>query len=434
VRPFLHGSSDVLDRTNAFSRHADRALTIGLAHPAFAAVGGAEVLLSRYAEHLASVGHKVRVVTKRFDASAWSELAAHIEAIELPNSWTDHLGIPGTHPEVMRRVARHVEALRSVDVVIGGNFPGNAIAAAVGESTPSVWACMEPSRRLYPSQTLPTLTERLRRMPAAWDSALMKAMRVVIEQDLAGGRKDANAAQRCIDQTLVPKLSRIITISEFTAANVKRIFGRVADHTIPPTVHLPARIRRVPGVTRDGLRVLVHGRMELLKNAECAIRGFAQFASRRSGDHELHVVGDGPDLARLKGLALELGVGHIAKFHGFLHEERLRVIYARCDVMASLPVDEPFGMVFPEAALRGLLLIGPDHAGPREILDDGRFGWCVDAFNPDAVGDALNAAWSLPISEVERRRERAAVACAQRYGPEATLPAFEKEILAACSD
>ncbi len=406
------------------------ALTVGIAHPAFTTVGGAEVLLSRYASHLVETGHRVRLVTKQLDALTWNELASLVDARIVPNSWMDHLGVPGTHPEIMRRVLRHVAALGKVDVVIGGNFPGSVIAAAV-PNVPSVWACMEPSRRLYPSQTLPTLTEQLRRTVPENDCALMRSMRDVIERDLVGGKMDVRAAQRRVDRQFVPAITRIAAISEFTAANVKRIYGRAVDAIVRPTVAQPARTARAPGISHDGLQVLVHGRMDLPKNVERVIRGFALFTQQRRGQHELHLVGTGPDLPRLQGIAKELELGARAQFHGFLHDERLRALYARCDVMASLPVDEPFGMVFPEAALRGLLLIGPDHGGPSEILDDGALGWCINAFSSEALAEALSQVWALSFTEAERRRERAASMCALRYSPESTLPAFEGEVLAA---
>jgi glycosyltransferase involved in cell wall biosynthesis len=97
--------------------------------------------------------------------------------------------------------------------------------------------------------------------------------------------------------------------------------------------------------------------------------------------------------------------------------------------MALLPADEPFGMVYPEAAQRGLLLIGPDHGGPVEILDGGALGWTVDIFSPEPLAEAFAEAWRLPAHEVTRRRERAAAACHDRYGPHATLPALLAQLV-----
>jgi glycosyltransferase involved in cell wall biosynthesis len=87
-----------------------------------------------------------------------------------------------------------------------------------------------------------------------------------------------------------------------------------------------------------------------------------------------------------------------------------------------LPVDEPFGMVFPEAAAHGLLLVGPDHGGPLEILDGGRFGWVCDAFSPEQLAEAFARIWALDDATVDRRREEADRACRARYAVDVVGP------------
>jgi glycosyltransferase involved in cell wall biosynthesis len=105
-----------------------------------------------------------------------------------------------------------------------------------------------------------------------------------------------------------------------------------------------------------------------------------------------------------------------------LDEDKLREVYAACDVFALLPFDEPFGMVFPEAAARGLLLIGPDHGGPFEILDGGRLGWVCDPFQPAAIAEALHRIRSLPDGEADERRSIADEACRARFSEAAIVP------------
>jgi glycosyltransferase involved in cell wall biosynthesis len=69
-------------------------------------------------------------------------------------------------------------------------------------------------------------------------------------------------------------------------------------------------------------------------------------------------------------------------------------------------------------------VVGPDHGGPREILDDGRLGWTVDPLAPEALADALAAVWRLPHAEADRRRLALDRACRARYAPAAVLPAL----------
>ena len=72
------------------------------------------------------------------------------------------------------------------------------------------------------------------------------------------------------------------------------------------------------------------------------------------------------------------------------------------------------------ALFAGLLLAGPDHGGPAEILDG--LGWTLPALSPEALCQALDQAWNLDEAELQRRRERADRACRQRYGEAAVLP------------
>ena len=145
------------------------------------------------------------------------------------------------------------------------------------------------------------------------------------------------------------------------------------------------------------------------------------------GSH-LHVVGDGPARESLQALAAQLLPAAAFTFHGYLSDAQLRRVYDACDVFALLPLDEPFGMVFPEAAARGLLMIGPDHGGPLEILDNGRLGWCVDAFSPEALAQALSQVASLSDAEADRRRAQADHACRARFAEAVVGPQLRRAI------
>jgi glycosyltransferase involved in cell wall biosynthesis len=81
-----------------------------------------------------------------------------------------------------------------------------------------------------------------------------------------------------------------------------------------------------------------------------------------------------------------------------------------------VPLDEPFGLVFPEAMARGLLALGPDHGGPAEILDHGALGEIVDPLDPDAIAVGFARIRRLSDAEVEKRRVAADAACRARYG------------------
>jgi glycosyltransferase involved in cell wall biosynthesis len=195
-----------------------------------------------------------------------------------------------------------------------------------------------------------------------------------------------------------------------------------------PIVRFPEGGLTRRSIDRDRLQVLVHTRLEVLKNVDTVIRGFARYHAGHPGS-ALHIVGDGPARARLEALATDLLSPTACTLHGYLQQDELRALYERCDVLALLPLDEPFGMIFPEAAARGLLLIGPDHGGPLEIFEGGNLGPCVDPFDPAAVAEALQEVGDLSPSEVSRRRVEADRSCRARFSSSVVVPKLRRALL-----
>lgn len=398
-------------------------MRIGIVHEKFTNVGGAELLILRHAAYLRDQGHAVRLVTAELDPARWPRLATEFDTHLVSKRWTDHVGLPGSHPKLARRVRRQAAALRDLDVVVASGFPGNVVAARVSATTPTLWYCNEPYRYLHQGAAMPHLAARVAATRPEDDTAILGHARRLFEQHAravaAGGMIPT---YRAVDVAAVAEVGSVAANSGFAASLVRSVYGRDAVTVYPPTVPKGEAPRRSAGVDRAGLRVLVHSRLETLKNIETVLLGFAAFRARHPGAHELHVVGTGPDESRLRDIARERGIEPVTHFHGFLSERALADVYARCEVMTLLPPDEPFGMVYAEAALQGLLLVGPDHGGPVEILDSGRLGWTVDIFSPEPLAEALAEAWRLPHAEVSRLREQGAAASRERFGPGATLP------------
>lgn len=406
-------------------------MLIGMAHPAFTTPGGAEILAARHAQYLHRSGHSIRLVTTAFDPTLWADLEAIADVRVAGKRWFDHIGMPGTYPKVRRRTARQGATLRGATLVLAENFPANIVAADVPGAQRTVWYCNEPSRRLYPRDTNPNIATRVAAADGHSEIRLLATAREQFRRhDAALARPGLLRVERALDAASTTRITRIIGNSCYVAGIIQRVYGRRADAVIYPTVPtVNDPPRRSGRLDPAGLRVLVHSRLEPMKNIDTVLRAFHDFSTTLAGAHELHVVGDGQERESLRWLAVSLGIGPSVHFHGYLQQADLEAVYARCEVMALLPADEPFGMVFPEAAQRGLLLMGPDHGGPLEILEGGALGWSLDIFSPAPLAEAFAEAWRLPAAEVDRRRERTATACRTRYSPEATLPSLLKELV-----
>lgn len=396
---------------------------VALFHPSFAVAGGAEFLIATQASNLAADGMDLRLVTMAFDAKRWSARLAGVDIRTYSKRhWLDALMPWDRIGKIRRRALAAAPHLQDRDVVLAYNFPTNDMLGYLELPARTIWQCNEPPRGLHMREANPILSARVdaSRGHFTEDAAASFARRLLrFDRSLSGQSSLRN--RRAFDLDTTSRIDTLFAISAFSRDNARRIYGRCEEQPIYPVVRFPEGGRSRRGLDRSGLQVLVHSRLEVLKNIDTVIRGFAQFQATNPGAR-LQIVGEGAHRPRLEALAKELLAQGSYRFHGYLPDEELRVVYEGCDVFALLTLDEPFGMVYPEAAAKGLLLIGPDHGGPLEILDGGRLGWAVDAFSPEALAEAMAEIWSLEDADIERRRDLADRACRSRYGIEAIAP------------
>jgi glycosyltransferase involved in cell wall biosynthesis len=393
-------------------------------HPAFESVGGAEILAAAQAGFYRDQGVAPDLVTLGYDPQRWASRLSGIPVrVVEKRHWTDLFFGLSRMGKLRVRGERAAKLLRDYDLVVAHNFPASALLGAAQVPGRKVWQCNEPPRGIHLRAANPMLTARVEATGGQRaEEATKQFQKSLAAHDKALKRASSARARKTFDLEAIRAIDQIYAISEFSRDNARAIYGRCEDRVIYPIVRFPEG-----GFTRQGLdrtvrRVLVHSRLEVLKNIDTVIRGFSQFAKASRVPCELHVVGEGPSRPGYEALAAEICAQGSVRFHGYLPDDELRRVYEICDVFALLTLDEPFGMVYPEAAAKGLLLVGPDHGGPMEILDGGRLGWTIDAFSPEALCEALEQVWSLDDAEVDRRREMADHACRSRFSLPAVGP------------
>ncbi len=400
-------------------------------HPAFEAPGGAEVLCVREAALLRAGGADVGLVTLAYDPEVWAERLDGIPVqLARKRHWTDAFVFYSRRGKLRVRGWRACRHMRNCDVAVAHNYPCNAMLGASMISGRKVWQCNEPVRRLHVREANPRLTERVEALtPGAQveDFSSRSWPLVLDDYDRAIEHGRSRAEEIRFDRDMTQRLDHIYAISEYSRDNARRIYGRCAEEVVHPLVRFPEGRWNRSRPAAERLQVLAHSRLETHKNIDVVLRGFALFARERPGAH-LHIVGEGPLREPLQQLAAELMPADRFTFYGYLAQAELDAVYARSDALALLTLDEPFGMVFPEAAARGLLLIGPDHGGPFEILQGGELGWCVDPFSPPALAEALEQVGALSAGEAERRRSEADRICRERFAVETILPKLQHAV------
>lgn len=384
--------------------------------PELGGIGGAEILAVTQARMLREAGHDVTVVTYSCKTSTWRPRLGSLRLVSrhlaLGDASTSRIprGCDSTSLEWASRT------LAGYDRVIAHNFPSNALLGLAAIDARKLWYAHEPPRWLHAVAANPGL---YRAMKAGSKLRAVAEYRRELYLPWLRGRvlPTARSRRASDDSRAVGGLERIWTNSAFSRENVLRAYGERRVDVVHPLVDGVSPVVSRRGVDRSALRLLSVSRLEALKNFETVLRALAIVRARRLPGARLDVVGNGPERARLEALATSLGLGPDAvRFHGYVSDAAMAKLGAECDVFALAPCDEPFGMVFAEAALRGHVVIGPDHGGPREILDDGALGVTVDAFSPESVAEGFERVVAMSDDDVSALRARARDAAIARFG------------------
>jgi glycosyltransferase involved in cell wall biosynthesis len=163
---------------------------------------------------------------------------------------------------------------------------------------------------------------------------------------------------------------------------------------------------------------------EIQKDHRTLLRAYAQLVRTQGGgglQEDLVIVGDGGFRHELEALAMDLGVGKRVHFTGYRNNPHAVVARASALVLSSRYEGMP--MVLLEALALGKPVISTDcPTGPREILDDGRFGLLVPIGDVDAMAGALSRLLSDHALRDGFTRE--ALKRARAYGVEASNERF----------
>jgi glycosyltransferase involved in cell wall biosynthesis len=166
--------------------------------------------------------------------------------------------------------------------------------------------------------------------------------------------------------------------------------------------------------------VLSAGRLVWEKGHQDLLRALAALRARGSETRAL-VVGAGPEEARLKAHADELGVAHLVEWRGSVPYEEMPAVFARasCFVLGSLPSplwEEQFGMVLAEALAAGVPIVAASSGAIPEVL--------AGAGRLFAPGDWWQLATLLEELVTELPRRERHVELVERYSIEAAAARY----------
>ena len=161
--------------------------------------------------------------------------------------------------------------------------------------------------------------------------------------------------------------------------------------------------------------VLYVGRIEPLKGVELLLRCIA--GVEHNSEYKLLVVGGrlhrDRQLAQLRTLAQELGIGEKVNFLGSLPQEELPYYYNAADVCVVPSYYESFGLVALEAMACGTPVIARRVGGLLNLVRDGYTGYLIPWHCPDPFAERLEVL--LASNSLRKAMGRAAHSWAQQW-------------------
>lgn len=129
------------------------------------------------------------------------------------------------------------------------------------------------------------------------------------------------------------------------------------------------------------------------KNFSVLIEALARV--RKQIPARLMILGEGCDRARYERQVMSLGLSDCVELPGFIANPLPYLKHASCFVLSS--THEGLPAVLIEALACGCPVVSTDcPSGPREILDDGRYGALVPVGDPAAMADAIVRTLNAP--------------------------------------
>jgi glycosyltransferase involved in cell wall biosynthesis len=157
--------------------------------------------------------------------------------------------------------------------------------------------------------------------------------------------------------------------------------------------------------------VLGVGRLSKQKDFATLIRAFDRV--RRARGARLMILGEGPERAGLQALADELALSQDVALPGFASNPFAYMARAGVFVLSSAWEGMPGALI--QAAACGAPVVATDcESGPREVLQDGRYGRLVPVGDPAALAEAILSTLdqprtAVPAEAIERFTRNAAV-------------------------
>lgn len=328
-------------------------------------IAGVPLAQVRFARALARCGHDVDLVIGWIDAAHPFPDVPDINVIELDKRQVRSM---------LRPLRRYLGFARP-DVIFSAEDHLNAVVLLAAITTGSR-AKISCSSRVTPFDTY---------------SRKVLSKRWVLKQFMRAVMWRADALT-CVSQDMVDQYRTV-----FHASPHVPVYNIVDDKRSRQMMTEPVRHA---WLGNPGMEVVVAaGRLAPWKGFPDLIQAVRSLVDR-GRDVRLLILGDGPMRVELESLVRELGLGGNVELLGYVANPLKYFAKARVFVLSSLVEGLPNVLV--EAMMCGCTPVSTDcPTGPREVLQDGRYGYLVPVHDSAAMAAAIERAFDAPVPRAD---------------------------------
>jgi glycosyltransferase involved in cell wall biosynthesis len=199
----------------------------------------------------------------------------------------------------------------------------------------------------------------------------------------------------------------VIAVSEGAGRTTRRLLSPFGPpvQVIYPGIDVPALLCKAQQPVKEAWLqkktvpiIVACGRLTRVKAQDTLLRAFAVL--RQTMPARLVILGEGEEHGALLSLAKELGVAEDVLLPGVV--DNPIAWFAKSDLFVLASRSEGLSLVLIEALVAGVPIVSTDcPSGPREVLENGRFGVLVPVDNVSALSEAMSRRLNK-TSEIDR--------------------------------
>ncbi|MFH1521274.1 MAG: glycosyltransferase [Candidatus Micrarchaeota archaeon] len=192
-------------------------------------------------------------------------------------------------------------------------------------------------------------------------------------------------------------IKKIYSQADIVTAPTKELVKELTGYGLKNVVYLPngvniskfkkreTTLRKKYGIPKKAIVILYAGRISFEKRLEILLEAFKKIEKK---DRYLVIAGSGPYLEKYKEIATAFKIKNIL-FTGLINDKEFREMYSAADIFATPSDTETFGLTIIEAMAAGLPVVAVSKLGPKELVNNGKDGYTVDAGNVNVFSEKL---------------------------------------------